>query len=111
MRKVIVSLAGVCLLRVASACMSIPNQAPDPGETLYKKFQCISCHGSKGTSPYNLTDARMEYTHDNLKRYISNPREFGNGKMPVFKGIISESEFKDLTGYVIRLQKDAQNKN
>ena len=78
-----------------------------PGEALYKKYSCISCHGSKGTKPFNLTDSKLEYTYDNLRQYIDNPRAFGNQQMPAFAGRISETEYKDIIDYVIKLKTDA----
>ena len=107
----VICIAGILVLGILLFGFSLHTNGSHLGEDLYKKFQCIACHGSKGTSPFNLTDAKEDYTYDNLKRYIDNPRAFGNQKMPVFKGLISDKEYRDLTSYIIQLRKNAQRKN
>jgi mono/diheme cytochrome c family protein len=89
---------------------SVSETDRHPGEALYKKHRCISCHGSKGTSPFNLTDSKMEFTYDTLRKYIDNPRAFGNQQMPAFEGRISETEYKSLIDYIIKLKNDAAKK-
>jgi mono/diheme cytochrome c family protein len=108
--------AAILFACVISFCVvycgtSIPETRHHPGEVLYKKYRCISCHGSKGTTPFNLTDSKMDFTYDNLRKYIDNPRAFGNEKMPAFEGMISDVEYKDVIDYVIKLKNDATKKD
>src|SRR5688500_13414978 len=109
-RYAAISVVGIALLIVLCAG-NVQSARHDPGEEVYKKFQCISCHGRRGKSPYNLTDSEREYTYNSLRKYIENPRDFGNEKMPAFKGTISEKEYKDLINYIIKLKNDAMDKN
>ena len=97
------------IISFGAICTEVALSETDrhPGEALYKKYRCISCHGSKGTKPFNLTDSKIEFTYDNLRRYIDNPGAFGNQRMPPFKGRISESEYKSVVGYLIKLKNDA----
>lgn len=98
-------------LSIISAGPSVPQKKDrPPGEALYRKYRCISCHGSKGTGPFNLTDSRMEFTYDNLRKYIDNPGAFGNQQMPSFEGKIPEKDYKDMIDYVIKLKNDAAKK-
>jgi mono/diheme cytochrome c family protein len=70
------------------------------GARLYAKYSCKSCHGDKGVGTGDLRQARQKYTDDQLIAYISNPKQFGNMKMPAFSGVIAEVDFKPLIAYV-----------
>jgi mono/diheme cytochrome c family protein len=101
--KVILSVMSIIIASMMYSKAFTSNEKKHPGKLLYKKYNCNSCHGNKGTSPFDLTDANEEYTYDKLKLYIDNPKAYGNHKMPAFKGIISENEYKDLISYIIVL--------
>jgi cytochrome c2 len=98
--------ASLIFLSVVCTGVNAFEKDRHPGEALYKKYGCISCHGKKGTSPFNLTDSKMEFTYDNLRKYIDDPQAFGNQKMPSFEGKISEKEYKDVIDYIIKLKKN-----
>lgn len=70
------------------------------GARLYAKYSCKSCHGEKGVGTGDLRQALQKYTDDQLIAYISNPKQFGNVKMPAFSGVIAEADFKPLIAYV-----------
>src|SRR5687768_14229433 len=70
------------------------------GETLYKKYRCISCHGKTGKKRGDLTGAFKKYDDEELKKYIMNPRDFGNTKMPVYRDVIREEEYLPLVAYI-----------
>jgi mono/diheme cytochrome c family protein len=70
------------------------------GAKLYVKYACKSCHGDKGVGVGDLRKAGQKYTDEQLVTYISNPKQFGNTKMPAFAGVIAEADFKPLIEYV-----------
>jgi len=72
----------------------------EQGAKLYAKYSCKSCHGDKGVGVGDLRKAGEKYTDEQMVLYISNPKQFGNMKMPAFAGIIPENDFKPLIGYV-----------
>lgn len=76
------------------------NRSVNPGAGLYTKYGCNSCHGSDGKGTYNL---HSKLSDEQLVSYISNPRSFGNEKMPVYKDVIKEQDLKQLVEFVKKL--------
>ena len=72
------------------------------GVKMYKKYQCESCHGKQGNQPYDLTQASKKYDAEKIQKYIRNPREFGNLRMPVFESVIKD-DYDELIKYVVYL--------
>lgn len=70
------------------------------GAKLYAKYSCKSCHGDKGIGTGDLRKAAEKYSYEQLVAYISNPKQFGNVKMPAFSGVIADGDFKPLITYV-----------
>jgi len=76
--------------------------------------KCETCHGDKGladTSPGKLfhmkpiTDpAVLAMTDSELKDVITN----GSGKMPAYKGKLSDAEIQDLMNYIHQLENNSQ---
>ena len=65
-----------------------------PGGTLFFQSGCTSCHtyageGSSNGGAPDLTDIGSQEGKDAayFKRYVANPRQFGNNVMPVFQGL------------------------
>jgi len=77
------------------------NNLPDStkeGLTLFFQSGCTSCHtysgqGSANAGAPDLTDIGSQEGKDAayFKRYVANPREFGNNVMPVFAGLGDEN--------------------
>jgi len=69
-----------------------------PGVTLFFQSGCTSCHtyageGSSNAGAPDLTSIGAQEGKDAayFKRYVSNPRAFGNNVMPVFQGLGDEN--------------------
>ncbi len=77
------------------------------GKNLYTKYSCVSCHGPTGAQIGDLTMAYRKYNDEQLRSYITNPRQYGNMKMPVFSGVIAEADFRPLMAYVRWLGENA----
>src|SRR5215204_3465001 len=77
------------------------NNLPDdvkPGVQLFFQSGCTSCHtyageGSSNAGAPDLTDIGSQEGKDAayFKRYVANPRAFGNNVMPVFEGLGDEN--------------------
>ncbi|MDJ1503092.1 cytochrome c [Xanthocytophaga agilis] len=70
------------------------------GKELYTNYSCKSCHGTDGKSPFDLTQAFNKYDNETLKKYIQNPKAFGNTQMPAFENIIPEEQYPVLIQYL-----------
>ncbi|MCC5916594.1 MAG: cytochrome c [Cryomorphaceae bacterium] len=91
------------------------NQQKPPGETgdkegkiakgkvLYETFACHSCHGKKGEIEGDFSNLNLRYTESELKAYIQNPRLYDNKQMPVYEGVINETDLNDLILYLYHL--------
>jgi mono/diheme cytochrome c family protein len=73
------------------------------GTKLYVKYACQSCHGETGIGAADLRQASRKYTDEQLKAYISNPKSFGNEKMPVYSKVIKKEDYTALIAYVKQL--------
>lgn len=79
----------------------------EEGAKLYTKYACNSCHGNDGIAQGDLRQAYRKYTDDQLKNYIRNPRGYSNMKMPVYKEVIPDADYKALLAYVRNLGEKA----
>ena len=86
------------------------------GETLYKTH-CLKCHGEEGTGrvldwrirdaeghlpppPLNDTGRTSHYPTTVLIEIIRDGSPAGQGKMPAWKGKLSEQEMQDVLAYI-----------
>ena len=78
------------------------GSAVDGGEVLYEN-KCSMCHGSDGTAGIagaaNLQLTPLDSVA--LERVIAD----GRNAMPAFKTSLSETEIRDLAGYIMTLKK------
>jgi mono/diheme cytochrome c family protein len=84
-------------------------QAMSPGEQLYNKYACISCHGQSGVGVCDLRNASKRYDSDEkLSAFLHDASKFVPGtQMPTWNGIIPENEYAPLITYVHELEKRA----
>ena len=75
------------------------------GKQLYHRYGCNSCHGDNGTGVGDLRRAEQDYPSDpQLEAFIRHAPAFKPGtKMPAWNGIIAESDYAPLIGYVREL--------
>lgn len=109
MRKIIAIALGLCASIVLIAMQQSPKSKSDEkakkaelamGKKLYEKHACNSCHGNDGIGQSDLRQAYKNYTDEQLKSYIKNPRTFANYQMPVYKEVIVDADYKALIAYV-----------
>ena len=98
------------MLLLLAVSLTVPIFAQTNGSEIYKS-KCQSCHGTEGTpdpgiakimdiKPVNdptvksMTDARMIAITTN-----------GKGKMPAFKGKLTDTQIREVIAYVRTLQK------
>ena len=96
-------LAYVALLGLAVALV-LPAVAQDKPADLYKT-KCAGCHGPDGSKsvmgskPLNGPDVQKTSAAD-IAAAITN----GKGKMPAYKGKLTDAQINDLAGYVKTLK-------
>ena len=98
------------LLCIGSSAQSKNKSLLKEGEKRYNQYGCVSCHGKAGKLTSDLTQAYKKYTDDELKKYISNARDFGNSQMPVYKDIIQDKDYSYLISYVRVLGEKSERK-
>jgi len=96
-------LAYVALLGLVAA-LAVPAIAQDKPADLYKA-KCAGCHGPDGSKsvmgskPLNGADVQGMSAAD-IAAAISN----GKGKMPAYKGKLTDAQINDLAAYVKTLK-------
>jgi cytochrome c6 len=92
------------LLGLALA-LAVPALAQDSPADIYKA-KCAGCHGADGSKsmmgskPLNGADVKAMSDAD-LNGAITN----GKGKMPAYKGKLTDAQITGLVGYIRTLQK------
>jgi mono/diheme cytochrome c family protein len=101
-----IKAAAVILLAVLIAG---PAFAQPSGADLYKK--CVSCHGADGLATsmvaqnmkvLSFKDAEMLKASD--ARFFAATKN-GKGKMPAYKGKMTDAQIKEVIAYIRTLQK------
>lgn len=94
-------VAVLCLI----ATLAVPVLAQDKAADVYKA-KCAACHGADGSKsmmgakPLNGADVKAMSDAD-LNGAITN----GKGKMPAYKGKLTDAQITDLVAYIRTLQK------
>jgi mono/diheme cytochrome c family protein len=98
-------LATVPKLRAARRAR--PPQPPlaagaSDGKRAYYRYGCNSCHGDEGVGRGDLRGANRNYPSDvALTRWIRNaPSLKPDTRMPTWDGVVAESDYAPLVGYV-----------
>ena len=100
--------AGLVLLAISLAG---PAFAQAPGADTYKAQKCAMCHGADGlanTPPaknfkvLSFKDPAMLKATD--AQFIASTTN-GKGKMPAYKGKLTDAQIKDVTAFIRTLQK------
>ncbi len=99
--KVLQRIALVALI----AALALPVLAQDKAADLYKS-KCAMCHGADGTKTLMgakpLSGAEVQGMSDaDLNGAITN----GKGKMPAYKGKLTEAQISELVSYIRTLKK------
>lgn len=97
-------LQSVAFFSLAVA-LAVPMAAQDKGADTYKA-KCAGCHGADGSKstmgskPLNGADVQAMSAAD-IAADISN----GKGKMPAYKGKLTDAQINDVAAYVKTLKK------
>ena len=100
----------MALLTLFAAAIMTPAFAQAPGWDTYKA-KCQSCHGAEGTPNPGIAKAMgVKPANDPSVKSISEAQMIadtanGKGKMPAFKGKLSDQEIKDSVEYFRSLGK------
>ena len=100
--------AGVVL--AGYALLSVPARADNEGQATYKA-KCAACHGADGKGQTGMGKAFkirdlgsaevQKQSDEELSGIISN----GKGKMPAYKGKLTDAQISDLVSYIRTLKK------
>jgi len=87
------------------AAMAVPMVAQDKAADLYKA-KCAACHGADGSKSMMgakpLSGAEVQAMSDaDLNGAITN----GKGKMPAYKGKLTDAQITELVSYIRTLKK------
>ncbi|MGD0859757.1 MAG: cytochrome c [Terracidiphilus sp.] len=93
-----------------AASLAGPALAQAPGADLYKA-KCAMCHGADGlaATPMGKTMKILSFKDPSMVKatdaqFIASTTN-GKGKMPAYKGKLTDAQIKDLVSYVRTLQK------
>ena len=100
----------VLLVLIAAIAVALPMLAADPDGAALYKGKCAMCHGPDGAGQtatgkaMKVRDLRsadvQKQTDKELEAIISN----GKGKMPAYKGKMTEAEIDALVKYIKTLK-------
>jgi mono/diheme cytochrome c family protein len=90
--------AGAALLLLA--LVGCQNAAPHESPQRVYELHCLGCHGAHGEGPWGPNIQGLKLTEEQIVAIIAN----GQGKMPAFKGHLSETQMRQLAAYVKTFQ-------
>jgi cytochrome c551 len=77
--------------------------AVESTERIYE-LHCLGCHGARGEGPWGPNIQGLKCSVTEIAAVIAN----GQGKMPAFKGHLSEEQMTALAGYVKAFKMDTK---
>lgn len=108
-RGLLRSAMGVFLV-FALFLLFLPTTRADQAEALYKS-KCAMCHGPDGSGntptgkAMKVPDLRSDEIQKKTDAQLIEATTNGKGKMPAFKGKLTEPDIKDLVKYIRELAK------
>jgi cytochrome c6 len=111
MRKVLIGVVRFGLL--AGACLFLltaPARAQGDAGALFKA-KCAACHGpdGKGETSMGKTLKVRDLSSDDVQKQtdaqLTDAIGIGKGKMPAYKGKLTDDQIKQLVGYIRTLKK------
>jgi mono/diheme cytochrome c family protein len=100
----------LCSLGLLAAALAVPALAQNNGEQVYKT-KCAMCHGQDGLAttpvakmmsvPSFKSPAVAKMTEAQMVAAINN----GKGKMPAYKGKLTDAQIEQAAAYIRHLQK------
>ncbi len=93
-----------------AAFIAGPAMAQAPGADTYKA-KCAMCHGADGlaATPMGKSMKILSFKAPEMKKasdaqFIASTKD-GKGKMPAYKGKLTDAQIKDVVAYIRTLQK------
>lgn len=88
--------------KVIPATDHVPSSSASAGEKHYFKYECVRCHGTKGSGYADLRPANSKYQDDSvLADVIRNINTYySDSYMPNYAGVIKDDEYAALVKYV-----------
>lgn len=77
-----------------------PNSAIDRGRALYARH-CSHCHGFNMVNPGTIAYDLRRFPRDDEPRFLDSVTNGKNGRMPPWKGVLSQEEIRHLWAYVV----------
>lgn len=100
----------IAIIALLAAAMSAPAFAQTNGATVYKE-KCQMCHGADGSgnTPAGKAMKAISFKSPELTKKTSAEliaaTENGKGRMPAYKGKLSDAQIKEVVAYIRTLQK------
>lgn len=98
------------MLALVSVSLAAPALAQSGGEATYKS-KCAMCHGADGLAASPMAKAMKvpsvkseDFTKLSESEMVA-ATENGKGKMPAYKGKLSDAEIKEVVAYMRGLEK------
>lgn len=85
--------AGAVLLLALAGCQNGTTQ--ESPQRVYE-LHCLGCHGAHGEGPWGPNIQGLKLTDAQIVKIIAD----GSGKMPAFKGHLSDAQMHQLAEYV-----------
>jgi len=110
MKLGLMRIAVVVFLVFAMLMLVIPAGRADDTAALYQS-KCKMCHGDDGSGntptgkAMKVTDLRSDEVQKKTDAQLTDSTANGKGKMPAFKGKLTDAQIKDLVKYVRDLAK------
>jgi len=96
-----------------AASMTAPALAQSPGATVYNTAapKCAMCHGADGLAATPVAKSMKVLSFKDPAMVKATDAQFiasttnGKGKMPAYKGKLTDAQIKDVIAYIRTLQK------
>jgi cytochrome c6 len=98
------------LIAASVFLLSISTRAADDAAALYKT-KCAACHGADGSGntamgkAFKLRDLGSDEVQAQTDAQLTAITSDGKGKMPAYKGKLTDDQIKELVGYIRTLKK------
>lgn len=98
------------LIAASVLLLSLSTRAADDAAALYKT-KCAACHGADGSGntamgkAFKLRDLGSDEVQAQTDAQLTAITSDGKGKMPAYKGKLTDDQIKGLVGYIRTLKK------
>jgi cytochrome c6 len=110
MSRISKTICGTTYAMLLAFAIAPAARGDNAGETLFKQ-KCAACHGAdaKGETSMGKTLKVRDLGSDDVQKQtdaqLTEIVENGKGKMPAYKGKLTDDQIKQLVGYIRSLKK------